>query len=191
MSEQHGTLKDLAKSMQTVETAKLSNLIDGIHSELAIITNNVVLEIVFKEYFLDFFFNMAKFENNEVLILKWLELSGGPFREVDIIDSNGNTVITIPALYERPEIDYDTMNKKDFSEIAGNFHMKLNRFHAEGINYLNTELKSVGNNFSKPTSIATARWKAVYDYYYPSNKALSMVDKLKNPNVTQDMYDFK
>ncbi len=191
MSEQHKTLEDLAKSFQTVETAKLTSLIDGIHNELTVITNNSVLEIVFKEYFLDFFFNIAKFENNEVLILKWLELSGGPFREVDIIDNNGNYVITIPALYERPEIDYGAMNRKDFSEIAGNFHMKLNRFHADGLNYLNTELKSVGNNISKPTPIAAAKWKAVYDYYYPANKSLTVIDKLKQGTNIEDMYDFK
>jgi hypothetical protein len=184
------SLEDLAKSMKDMETSKLTNLIDGLHNELAIVSNNAVLEIIFKEYFLDFFFNIGKIEINQVLIYKWLELSGGPFREVDIIDNNGAYIMTVPALYERPNIDFDDMNKKDFSNIAANFNLKLNRFHADGINYLNMELQSVPASFSKPDITTIARWKAIFDYYYPPVKTGTVIDKLKKSTLDENMFNW-
>jgi len=160
-------LKDIATKLEDRSVTELTTYIGSAHDELVVNRrNSMIPEIIFKQYFLDFFFNMNEHPDSSTLYLKWIELAGGVYNEVDVIDMNGNILFTVPTLYSRPSANESVLKNISFGNIVGTFESKANRLYVDGINYLNRELSSIGGLLSNTdTDSNTNKWINVFRRY--------------------------
>jgi len=126
---------------------------------------NVILpEAVFKEYFLDFFMYPSKHIGSP-LLSKWIELAGGPYNPVDIIDGLGNIILTAPSAMIRTQMNHTAMGGLDFTAIASTYLMKRKITDAQATNYLGTILSTIPGNARHNVSEHIMRWTAIFDRY--------------------------
>lgn len=158
---------NLEKTANTYVESKVNEakkFIDEAFSELVSAPIKSILpEIVFKEYFFDYFFTLSN-DTTSPLLLKWLELSGGPYNEVDILNDKGQVIYTVPGIVSRPTVS-NGINNKNFNQIAATYELKSNRLVVEGINYLTNELQGVPANINSSADIDAQRWLYIYNYY--------------------------
>ena len=159
-------LANIAVAVKDKKVDELKSFIADKHDVIVTETTVAYLpEEVFVEYFLDYFKAGGNLDMSSGLSLKWLELSGGPYNEVIIIDVAGNDIFTVPSLYIKPDIDMSKMDGIDISNIASEFKLRENRLPEDGINYLNNQLSGldtmVDSNFIK--SVNT--WKSIFSRY--------------------------
>lgn len=157
------SLAEQAKNITDAKISQVKEQIDTFYKELVVSTPVSVLpENIFKELFLEFFMNGGISNGTAPLTLKWLELAGGPYNEVNIIDNKGNVVFTTPGLYCKPETETGDIN---FADIASNYNLRANRLQADGVNYLNASLSGVGNRVSTETPTHIVRWNNIFKRY--------------------------
>lgn len=188
-------LEIMAKSLKDNDNKELTSFIDETYNELINSkVNNIIPEIVFKEYFLNFFYNMTQGDTESSLYLKWLELSGGVYNEIDVVDVNGNVIYTVPPIFSRPNVDDDIMKGKNFDKIINMFNLKKARFETEGTNYLLNELSSINNGISTVgVETDSIRWYNIFDRYgliKKSNKIPKEAIKTINNSET-DIYEYE
>jgi hypothetical protein len=176
-------LQQVADQMASVQAKQVGALANTLYTELVEnIKINTIPEIVFKEYFLEYFINVlnGKVEHSP-LTLKWLELAGGPYNEVNVIDGNNNVIFTTPGLFSRPEVDNNIINQINFSDIASMYIARSNRLEIDGINYLSQELSGLKTLVSSNTHHNYLKWKLIFDRY-TTNKSTAGV-KPAQPNT--------
>lgn len=161
----HG-LQNVADQLQDSRTNELRGYITNAFEELVETKVNMIIpEIIFKEHFLNFFYKMTKEETTSPLALKWIELAGGVYNEVDVVNEAGQVIFTVPSLFTRPNVDDSVLGKMSFSNIAHKFQAKLDRTEAEGLNYLNRELSSLPNNVDSDSANDINRWMNIFLRY--------------------------
>ena len=144
MSEKN-RLDTIAAEMKNQEVLEASAIINDISVNLnANNTNKKMPDSVFKEYFLPYFNGSEEINDDNPIIFKWIEFSGGIGKPVDIIDIDGNTVTTIPGLLDKDAIDRDVSNKIDYNKISSDYELKKNRSGVAGDAYAESMLGSVG-----------------------------------------------
>jgi len=177
-------LNNIAQQMRDNKNAAISSLIDDIHKDMIDNVQNATIPYdVFGAYFLDHFKYGGVMDNEAPLTLKWLELAGGPYGEVDIVDNNGNIIITTPGMFCRPDID-DNVSGVDYSNLVSEYNLRANRLHADGVNYANTNLSGVGDGIKTKHDEFNFRWEAVFNRY--ENKSDNVVDTTK-PKKDEDL----
>lgn len=131
-------LANKQKDRISAEVIRLTNDMDKIAEETP---TSVIPEVVFTNYFLHFFFDMAtgKGPVNEGLLLKWLELSNGWYNEVNVIDNQGKILFTVPSLYRTDVISHDHLKGVNFSTMGRMYEFRSTRTPEEGVNLLNQE----------------------------------------------------
>lgn len=137
--------KDLAnrqKQRISAEVIRLTNNIDQIAQDTP---TSVIPEMVFTNYFLNFFFDIAtgKGDVNEGLLLKWLELSNGWYKGVNVINNQGKVLFTVPPLYRTEVISHDHIKGVNFTTLGRAFESRSTRTPEEGINLLNYEFSKL------------------------------------------------
>lgn len=146
-------MEDAAKKVMNTQTEQISKVIDSITKTLEESKNEkaIMPESVFKTFFLDFFYKFANHEVESTTLLKWIELAGGPYNEIDIVDNNANVLFTVPPVYVKPVfVKADGFN---VSELPTTFEQKNSVSPKSANSFLNsklTEIKSTavvdGNN---------------------------------------------
>lgn len=143
MDNQVDKLKIVEAEEQQYAAIAASKAIIEIENELdAAKVNEVLPESVFKEYFLDFFLHPENYRESP-LGYKWIELAGGPYNEVDIIDERGNFIFTAPSLCVAPALNSEGIHKYNFAEIAGNYNLQQKITSNSAANYLTVALAGV------------------------------------------------
>ncbi len=111
-------------------------------------SNKAIHEDVFKNYFLPTFSGEVAANDDGAMIAKWIELAGGPYRPVDLLDNNNNIVGQVPSLLLRKNGD------KRNSEI--NLPNVINRFkklervsNTRGDNFLTETLNTIPKDEQK------------------------------------------
>jgi len=159
------SLREVSKTIETGTVNELNSFIAQAHNELVNKPNAIIPEVVFVEYFLEFFKNGAEGGVNTTLGLKWIELAGSPFSPVDVVDGEGNVRYTIPGLVARPDANSE-LNNINFSKIADNYILKSNRLVAEADNYLHTELSGIDKKVEgKNVDQAVNGWRKTLTRY--------------------------
>ena len=190
-------LETMANSLKEVDSRELSSFIDETYTELVVNkVNNIIPEIVFKEYFLEFFYGMTKGDNESTLYLKWIELAGGVYNEVDVVDVNGNVIFSVPSIFSRPEVDSDIMTGKNFDKIINTYNLKKARFETEGTNYLLNELSGVNSGVVAGTELTKdgIRWYNIFNRYgllnnEPTAQPQAVAKTIQASNE-MDIYDY-
>jgi len=156
----------LASDVKNKEIAVLKNFISESYESLVVEKSKVYLpESVFVEYFLDFFKSNGHQDMTTPLSLKWIELAGGPYNEVTVIDAMANELYTVPSIYSKPNIDADKSNSMNFSNMASEFKLRSNRIVEDGTNYLNNQLSGVDNMVGVSDDASVNTWKAIFQRY--------------------------
>lgn len=164
-------LRELAKNAVNNKAVSVSSEIDAIHNDLVrSVENSKLHESYFKEYFLDYFKSGTN-EKNLSLDLKWSELAGGMFREVDIIDDKGGTLYTVPPLYAHPTTSGQPIENIDFQNMALEYSMRSNRLGVEGTKYLGKALSGLDKQVVSDSQKEVAqRWDNIFNKYDEKNK---------------------
>jgi len=180
-------LEDIANKIVDNNNAEISNLINTIHKDIVgDVVNATIPYEVFGAYFLDHFKYGGVMDGEAPLTLKWLELAGGPYNEVDIVDKNGDIIITTPGMFCRPDIN-DEMSNINFNNIMDEYNLRSNRLHSDGVNYVKHSLNGVSGNVVSEHEKFNFRWEAVFKRYEKKDSKIGAKDK---PKINNDDVDF-
>jgi len=182
-------LKEYSEKLTTIKTEAVKEQINEVANELLLVENAKLLESVFVEYFLDHF-KSGQNDIHSALTLKWIELAGSPFNEVDIVDDNGNIIYSVPPIMARPNID-EAVENMDFNNIMATYQLKKNNIAALGANYINTQLNNVGKNIKADNkNIYTERWLSIFNRYIEQEEHIDSVPKIKINTSLDTMIDY-
>jgi len=180
------SLKDVSAKIVENDTKGVKSFIDGIYKDLvedAPISS--IPEFVFKEYFLEYFRSGGLLETDTPLINKWVELAGGPYNEVNVVDKQGNTLYTVPGLYCRPAVG-ENLSNVNFSNIVSEFNLRSNRIHSDGINFLTGALSGMDGGISTEYQEYLIKWNTILSQYDDGNEN----KKIAKPVESTDFLDF-
>lgn len=139
-------------------------------------------EDVFKNYFADYFKNFSKTDGDEAKLLEWISIAGGNFRAVDLVNTKGEVVDTVPSVLYQPDV-LDSFKNVDFNKIAQTYINKSNHYKAKGEQYLAEELNKISPIIidHKGKEAHAREWDRVIDKYTTPEKKIVNV---KNENIS-------
>lgn len=179
------------KAMEVFETfqkqRRLGIGIDirGIANQLhQIEMNSKFPEELFVEHFLPLFAGEVP-PTPQVNYTTWLEkVAGGEKVAVDIIDSNGNTLFTVPALFDTSVLEQSKPGGESMTLIERHYS-RLKEFDAAGSQQFLSKKLSGLHIKDKPTeqvfeNIRT--WNAIFERYGKHDKILNLINLQNDPN---------
>jgi len=159
------TLQDVVDAERAMTTKETSDTIKKIHDNIKnSLVNSVIPEMVFIEYFLDFFKYPAKHADSP-LLSKWIELSGGPYNEVDVVNAEGKIIYTVPGAYMPPVANFEILSNYNFANIASNYQMKKKITSAQATNYISTILSTIPDLLRPNVEMYINRWASIFARY--------------------------
>jgi len=166
------------QQQQMVTDASVAQL----HKELVTNISNAILpEAIFVEYFLDMFLHPEK-HIESTLRSKWVELAGGYYNEVDVVGNDGNKIFTVPGLMLADAISHDSIKGYDFPSIASYYSMKKSITSAQATNYLSGILSGVADAVRPNVEAHIARWSTIFERYAtPESDIVATVGKMAAP----------
>ena len=173
-----GKLKALATELENGDLKLLKDSIDELDNALSMdefIVKAKMPEAIFKEAFLPTIAGMEK--DNGVAMMKYIEYAGGPYREVDIVDKDGNTIYTCPPVYNRSVNDNN--RRLPYSQIASTYELKKARMAVEGNNYLHNVSANISDSVVIEETSSGFIWGKIVDRYYKEDIATN------NTNLTE------
>ena len=180
-----GKLHKISTEMENNDLKLLKESIDELDNALQ--TDEYILkakmpEVIFKEAFLPTI--AGKEIDNGVAIMKYIEYAGGPYREVDIIDRDGNTLFTCPPIYNRSIND---VNKRmPYSQIAGTYELKKARLAMEANNYMENVAVGIANTITIEETSSEFKWGKIVDRYYKQEDTKESSNNEINRNIIND-----
>lgn len=97
-------------------------------------------EEIFVAGFLPLFAGEADKVPKGLNLTKWSNIAGGPFRQVDVIDRQGNVLFTVPALMDRSAFVSRTNDRINMGHIAATAVQYAHQSPALARNYIDEEL---------------------------------------------------
>lgn len=180
-------LKDLSNQITENTNIAVNKYANELYTELVEeLPIGSLSEIVFKEYFLEFFQKGNSSNTDAPLALKWLEVAGGPYNGINIVDNFGNLLYTTPGLYARPTPS-KAIENADLDNIATNFNLKSNVMHNAGINYLENQIGGLNREINVSTQEHQLKWQAIFNRYDTKKKTNDV--KVK-PSITDNISSF-
>ena len=174
--------------MVTNTKKELTNTIDIAFNNLVVPTNAQLPENIFVEYFLDFFRNHNTGNLNEPLNLKWVELSGSVYNEVDILNAAGDVIYAVPPLMARVDLTGKPVEDFNFSRMVGEYKLRSSRLQTDADNFLNTQLTGLDKQITPAIdNNMQSRWNAIFSRYEVSTKLPEQM-KLVTPVDNTDQF---
>jgi len=160
-------LHEVSAQLKNTATNVLTDSVGAFFEELVQVPiNSTIPEQVFVEYFLDFFRSGMVNDANNILGIKWVELSKSPFNPVDVIDNAGNYLYTVPPMIMKPDLTGKPIGDVNFGKIASTFELKNNRLPADATNYLNNQLNGLDQQIQGPDiGMITKQWEFIFAKY--------------------------
>lgn len=186
-------LKEYSDKLKDTKREKVKDQINSIYNDLIVIENAKLPEDIFVEHFLDHF-RYGGGDISNPLNIKWIELSGSVYNEVDIIDDLGNIIYTVPPLLDRATIDEESV-KLNFSNIAATYVLKSNNLASVGTNYLNNKIGNLDKMVeSNSNNMYAARWANIFTRYVSNEPVLEQpkqvaIQAINNDDDTFIIYD--
>ena len=175
-----GVLKEYSDKLKNTKRDQVKEQINNIFNDLVVVENAKLPEDIFVEYFLDHF-RYGTGDISNPLNIKWIELSGSIYNEVDIINDSGNIVYTIPPLLDRASVDEEAI-KLNFSNVAATYVLKSNNLPSVGVNYLNNKIGNLDKMVeANNANMYSERWNNIFARY-ASNR--TPVEQNDTPTVT-------
>jgi hypothetical protein len=148
--------------------SKLSEQTESIYSSLVNVKYNARLpENVFVGYFLPHFSGQVPISDDTTVMADWISIAGTPMSEVDIVNPAGDTIFTVPSLFDTNIID---ITKQDLGEpfpnIYSQYDLKNNHIPVIANSYLNEALSEKIDKIRNVDIITNdARWSEILTRY--------------------------
>ena len=166
--------QDRINSIQTATDSRRKRELLAIQEELENpeLTHGKCPEYVFKEYFYDFFKTGTNNVTNTNLALKWLDLAGGGYNEVDVINDEGETIFTVPSIISRPTINQTVSDQVDFINLGHTIEQKNKWMRGAGDKIASETLGRTKDTILDNKSIEDdkSRWRAIFKRYETDSK---------------------
>lgn len=184
-------MREVANTMIDTTKKDVMSTINTAFDMLVVPVNAQLPENIFIEYFLDFFRNYNTGDLNEPLNLKWIELSGSVYNEVDILNAEGDVIYTVPPLMARADLDGKPIEDFNFSKMVGEYNLRSNRLQTDAQNFLNNQLNGLDTQISSDhiPSIA-ARWNQVFSRYATNTVLPDQIKLTVEPNNADTYIDY-
>lgn len=130
--------------------------------------NSKLPEDIFAGYFLPHFSGQQPISSNSQVLAEWIGIAGTPTSEVDVIDKAGQTLFTVPSMFDTSAID---VTKRDvgnsISDIYAQFDLKSNNIPVVANRFLNAQLSKKLEDIDGHHSHndVTERWGKIFERY--------------------------
>lgn len=111
-------------------------------------------EELFVTYFLPMFAGLET--HPDVNIGRWVSIAGTPFAEVDIINQHGQTLFTVPPIFERNVIDTTKVSDMSIQSVTATYELLLQQSPHRAIKFLEHGLDKIDK------SKDLMKWKGLY-----------------------------
>lgn len=130
--------------------------------------NSQLPEEIFVGYFLPFFSGQRPITDNSQVVAEWISIAGTPMNEVDVISPSGDTIFSVPSLFDTNMIDVVSREVgQSISDIYAQYDLKSNNIQSVANNFLNKELskklKIIDSNVDHAET--THRWNDILTRY--------------------------
>ncbi len=119
-------------------------------SEIVAIHNSLVADPGLRkklpeEHFVTFFLPLfAGLETHpDINIGRWVSIAGTPFAEVDIINHHGQTLFTVPPIFERNVIDTTKVSEMSIQSITATYELLLQQSPYRAVKFLEHGLDKI------------------------------------------------
>lgn len=136
-------------------------------------------EDIFVNYFLPYFVHReAGYPNEEKIVQDWISVAGGPYNEVDIIDTVGKPIFTVPSLMNTSSFNPNNESEIKYADLVATAeaYRVMSDVHAN--NFLQEALTVKFREVFAPTDkifTAEQRWFAIFKRY-PENLPAALSD---------------
>jgi len=153
--------------------------------------HNKIPEHVFREYFLPIFSGQRTIADNDSTLEMWFRISGGPDRSVDVINHLGETVVTVPPIYNTSAYKPVSNNDMDIGSLV-KMASEAERNLTDPRPYTAAVENTLSQGFSD-TDDHQERWKAVFDYFgiVPIKRDQSSSDKAGSDTDDSDFFEYE
>lgn len=125
-------------------------------------------ESIFEAVFLPFFCGDLSPEISKMRTSEWISIAGSPMAEVRIIDAEGETLFTVPALMDSSSIEVAKQQGMSFSEMFEEYSLQHNYMPVVGNNFIMRALADKQNNYDhkSPKELESInRWREIMQRY--------------------------
>lgn len=156
---------------------------------------NRIPEDVFVHHFLKFFTGEETVKDNPEVISKWIGVAGTPMSEVEVMDVSGETIFTVPPLFDTSVINVTERSRsRSLGEITGQYNLMQNNIQKVADDFVGEALDNKANEILKPSdnySDNVAKWVNIFERYgkvFPGHEPV--VKKTINVDVINEVeYD--
>lgn len=175
---------------QMMDNAK--KRIDFIHNRLAETATRVRFPInLFNDYFAPYFFGQKPISEQSDIFATWIGIAGSPTSEVDVIDTTGNIVFTVPPLFNTDVIDI-LRKDSELSRVIDSYNTYSNALPAVAMGFVKNNLLPAADNALNTIGKADkiTGWAKIAQYYTPKEqKSQPIISSIGNNEDTDLNYD--
>jgi hypothetical protein len=147
----------------------LGRQIREMHAQLSQVANNDVPtlpERIFVGVFLPWFAGDAV-NPYKMDLMKWLEVSRGPFRPVNIVNPAGEVLFQVPPIQDRAAINPLTQNRVPFSHLVTTATQLSLMSPVQASQYMESELTQRALIMKVPVAVEASleEWNAIFRRY--------------------------
>lgn len=206
--QEESELEQYAQSIRDAKVERLRALSKTLFQDVAnSVTKFTIPEDVFRYYFAEHFKSKLdddkqsayKYEGTDEKFTQWMCIAGGPFKEVDIIDSKGRVVDTVPSYFAKPTADKLIPDEAEIERIKKEYDLKKNGLVVRAENYLQSELNGIPiqANTYRDQLEHRARWDYILNKYTSHLDEANMKEEEKKkqldslPKVVKEELDLE
>jgi hypothetical protein len=160
-------MRNPSEVIANIQKEQVENSINDVFDALVVNSDKGRLpEEIFKSYFLPYFSGEIPLTNTSV-IPDWISVAGSMVSEVDILDNTGNTLFTVPSLFNTNIINRINDDSHNLNEIYTSFEAQKSNIPAVANNFLMNELDNKAKSIVTPTidSNSETKWNDILKRY--------------------------
>lgn len=146
-------------------------------------------------YFVPYFSGELPIDRSNTVIAQWISIAGTPMSEVDVINSKGQVIFTVPPLFDSEGINIvDRRGRNSFADIANNFQNMNVSTPIAANNFLNNSLYGKIEEIitdNKNVTLSQERWQAILSRYTDIKKTDTSTETAKEVADTSDDLDYE
>lgn len=162
--------KELSALAALQQNQVLRQGMDRIYSDLVVSQPKGKLpEEIFVKHFLPYFSGKTT-ENSERLMGEWIGIAGNATAEVDVFNSKGEVIFTVPSMMNSNALDISNRKVGDtVGEMISNYKLREAHVPGSGRNYLDhvsaEKVEKMVDRNAIPTTESEQRWANILHRY--------------------------
>jgi hypothetical protein len=187
------TVQSAEQAVRAAKMKQVEKSMNQVHEALVITAKRedlkVLPEEIFKQSFLPYFSGQKPITADDTVMADWIGISGSPVAEVNIIDSAGNVLYTVPPILDTSIIE--TAKRAlghSFADIYAKYTMHSNNMPVIGERVFADEIQKKLPTMMKESSQQQTnqdRWRDILVRYSidgsPQQKAIAQSKAKANP----------